>query len=715
MFTIKSIYIHSGCRHLKNLKEDTDYPMGHKLDEDFFAPNITISAIVGENGSGKSSLLDMMFRILNNLGFSLFKQVRRSAADPMTYIEDIYADLNFEVDGCGHTIMCRGGFVAIDFGELKYKFTHVRKETELDLAYIEQFKDYPEWKGKGDVLRNITKSFFYTIATNYSMQSFIASDYAHESTFTYDPEKGEPNDKGDYVFEHQGSWLNNLFHKNDGYLHPIVLNPYRDNGWINMTNEEHLTVSRLMAILIEEDKENPFMDGYELNSLSFRISPRTLQEKFCSIDDHVKLYPNDQEVDEHNEYKLASEPEWPYSGDKDLDDFKYYALMERTYANTILDALNLPVKEDMNRLQLYIREYIVYKVLSVAEKYPSFAAWKDLLGDHNLTFYEVRPPSKSEALRSAKKLAVAVKNDKTHIGLKLRQAIKFAKAADKMDDGWLNRQITYGEYAKAINVPEKGLSIMERMEYLPPSIFHSQIYLNKLDSEKNVVGEKIKLNHLSSGERQFLYMMSTLVYHAVNLKTIATDVNRVQYNKLNLVMDEVEICFHPELQRQFINKMIGVLTRMKLNEHFDINILLTTHSPFVLSDIPTVNLLCLEKGEPKKGDEVLKQTFCANVYDLLSNHFFMKQFIGDFASKKLDEWVEEVKTFREQAVGNNREDNRRIARALFEKLSMVGDGFIRENLMQSLYPYLDNDRDVKLKRLKDLEREADILRKELDA
>ena len=284
-----------------------------------------------------------------------------------------------------------------------------------------------------------------------------------------------------------------------------------------------------------------------------------------------------------------------------------------------------------------------------------------------------------------------------------------------MDDSWLNRKITYKEYAEAINVPEKGLSIMDRMEYLPPSIFHSQIYLNKLDSENNIVGKEIRLNHLSSGERQFLYMMSTLVYHAFNLKPIATVRDRIQYNKLNLVMDEVEICFHPELQRQFINKMIGVLTRMKLNEHFDINILLTTHSPFVLSDIPTANLLCLEKGEPKKGDEVLKQTFCANVYDLLSNHFFMKQFIGDFAAKKLDEWVEEVKVFRDKAVGNNRAENSKLAKALFEKLSKVGDTFIRENLMQNLYPYLDNDRDVKLKRLKDLEREADILRKELDA
>ena len=36
MFTIKSIYIHKGCRHLKNLKEETDYPLGLKLDKDFY-------------------------------------------------------------------------------------------------------------------------------------------------------------------------------------------------------------------------------------------------------------------------------------------------------------------------------------------------------------------------------------------------------------------------------------------------------------------------------------------------------------------------------------------------------------------------------------------------------------------------------------------------------------------------------------------------------
>lgn len=296
MFTVKSIKIYEGCQHVKNLKPGKRYVFEHRLPHDFFSYHICISAIVGQNGAGKSSLLDMMFRIINNFSFSLFKDTRRSAADLLTYIEDIYADLTYEVDGNECSIMCRGGFVAFKSENLKAKFMHVRKENDIDRKWRERFKSYkePDVKNYGQK-KLFAEKFFYTIATNYSIQSFVASDYAHEHTFTYDPESGPENNKGDYVHKHTGSWLNNLFHKNDGYLTPIVLNPYRTDGWINMTNEEHLTVTRLTAILMDEQLGKHFLDGYTLEKIHFRIEPRTLQEKFLDIKTLEKLYPNDEE------------------------------------------------------------------------------------------------------------------------------------------------------------------------------------------------------------------------------------------------------------------------------------------------------------------------------------------------------------------------------------------------------------------------------------
>lgn len=684
MFTIKYIKIYEGCQHVKNLKPGKRYVFEHRLPHDFFSDHICISAIVGQNGAGKSSLLDMMFRIINNFSFCLFKDTRRSAADLLTYIEDIYADLTYEVDGNECTIMCRGGFVAFKSENLKAMFTHVTIEEELDKQWREQFKNYKEADVKNYGQKKLfAEKFFYTIATNYSIQSFVASDYAHEHTFTYDPEleleKNEDNNKGGYVNKHTGSWLNNLFHKNDGYLTPIVLNPYRTDGWINMTNEEHLTVTRLTAILMDEELGKQFLDGYTLDKIHFRIHPRTLQEKFLDIKTLEKLYPNDQEVDMHNKYKRENEKAWEYSGDKDLEKFKKYATQDFTYANAILEALGCQVKEGMNKLQLFIREYIVYKVLSIAEKYPSYAKYKDSVGNHSLTFYGAQPLNKSTNIENAKKVALEVRNDKSHIGLKLRQALNFIDVEESFTGDLKDLSFNEKEYEKITGLNFATMTLEEKMEHLPPSIFHSQIYLIPQNREN----KSIPLNHLSSGERQLIYLMSTLVYHAINIDSVPKVENRVKYERLNLVMDEVEICFHPEYQRIFVNRLVKMLNRMKLNEKFDINVIITTHSPFVLSDIPDANILCLKKGEPHRGGDVLKRTFCANVYDLLANQFFMSEFVGEFAHEKLDLLIKKVNQKKRL-----KEDE---YQRLKEEVNLVGDDFIREKLNERLDERMPNE------------------------
>ena len=76
---------------------------------------------------------------------------------------------------------------------------------------IKEYKNYKEADVKNYGQKKLfAEKFFYTIATNYSIQSFVASDYAHEHTFTYDPEleleKNEDNNKGVYVYKHTGSW-----------------------------------------------------------------------------------------------------------------------------------------------------------------------------------------------------------------------------------------------------------------------------------------------------------------------------------------------------------------------------------------------------------------------------------------------------------------------------------------------------------------------------
>ena len=67
-----------------------------------------------------------------------------------------------------------------------------------------------------------------------------------------------------------------------------------------------------------------------------------------------------------------------------------------------------------------------------------------------------------------------------------------------------------------------------------------------------------------------------------------------------------------------------------------IQILIVTHSPFILTDMLT-NTLYLKKGEVQS---VSQQTFGGNYYDLLNKSFFFeKSAIGDVAVNNYNRWL----------------------------------------------------------------------------
>lgn len=626
MFKIKSLQIYENCRNRKILKAD-NYLFETQNVGGFYGENISLHAIVGKNGSGKSTLLDIILKIANNLGAIVLKNKTRNAAENLNYVLGLYVDLRYDIeneDGSTKVCLCvRDRAMWIEYSE---SVAWLSDEWLLGGKIMES-EAYEECRGRNNIrngnfgiwddrnFKLISDLFFYTIATNYSMLGFLSPDYDEERSLYYTRDKNEGGKTLATCSWHETrNWINGLFHKNDGYMCPVVLNPYRDNAVIDMGNEANLTAQRLTALLICEDDAMRLIPDYELDGIIFEY-----KESFM-----------------HN-FKYAK-------GGLNRDDiikiFLDRALDYSTYASTILDVLECPVDNNQPKMLTVLAMYIVQKVLNIAKKYPVYSDSFMKIGDIDNTFMHYESADEED---NARELAKYVKRHSSHIELKVHQARDFyiwAKSnLNKFEK--LGEEFNYAKYKELKELPDyTSGNIPECMLTLPPAIFKQQIYLKRKRKDGGYDAE-IPLWRLSSGERQLIYQLSTILYHLYNLRSVNSDM--IMYKNINIVLDEMEICYHPDYQRQFVKRFIDLLKAMGLNRRMYFNILLTTHSPFVLSDVLSTQILYLRNGEPVTGDERdrMVMPFAANVNDIIKQSFFMEDgFVGEFAKEKINSLVD---------------------------------------------------------------------------
>ena len=684
-FSICALEILQGCSCGRILKEGL-YPFDDKLcfnsegsfiglneskvPKDFFGPNISVHAIVGENGSGKSSLLDLMYRIINNFSFMLELGMHKSAgAMKLCYVQGIRANLYFMIDGKKGVLRAYNDTMNFQYADYEQALTFQRVgQYDRQRVIFDNINIRDEAVREATVtapvarMAEVARRFFYTIVSNYSIQSYIDDDYANEKTLIeYHPEleegKGGKKQVSRKVIEREEGdvWIHNIFHKNDGYRTPIVLNPYREEGTLDMSKEYRLAIYRLSSIFLKARQlKIDLLDDYGFSNVEYTYDRLSVERKF-----EKQFY---RKVNHHKEWVSM------------LDIRENILTKPNSIACQILEELGLASSADLD--EPLVRDaclYMVYKVLSIASKYPSYYEFEDFgnIESYLQTTDDIRTP---ELL---KRLLDSIEKDHSHITVKYRQMKRFLKLVEKEPRivEKLTDTFTYDEYFRELydnGVWEKHPRHMQEiLESLPPAIFTIDILLEKKDDQKTV-----NLRHMSSGERQFLFTCSTFVYHLLNLKSVH-EYKRVRYRCMNLVLDEVEICFHPEYQRQFVKKLIDQLIKLRLNYRCSLNIILATHSPFILSDIPRQNILYLENGACV-NDQIDVNPYAANVNDILNQSFFLKDsFMGEFALMRVKNLMEEIDVFGKRKNGRNEED-------LKQEIELIGDKFLKQQLTSYL-------------------------------
>lgn len=658
-FRLLSLTIDERCSEKvrRNLFPGEYILCGDVLEPQFFGKNISVSAIVGKNGAGKSSLLELLFRMVNNFGYMLGANVRKNkkGSKYVKYVDGIYADLKYRIDDELVILKCRYDKVLYSyegktfclFDSLDAKDTFGQERPRADMEEEAQEIDVVSMDAALRI--ELCKHFFFSVVTNYSLQSYNSNDYLDEEALGHHYVDDIGIDKND-------SWLDGVFHKNDGYLVPISLNPERYKGFFDLQKETDLTSSRLEILLIEAKRRNiNFIDNYELDDIEYSFSWDYIANKISLEKDSIK-----------DEYELRSA-------------IRLIAEDSHSVLAILLERYGFHVDDSENLLFYVGIAYLFYKTHSIAASYPIFGAPKQMV---NVEHLDEICHDEDTIVQYASFIKQLI-HDKSHLTTKLRKTLNFMKALVNGQN--LEESFSYyRDYTHFVGeVLSKRPSLEDRMAILPPPFFKSKVYLRQIDTGKRMLYSK-----LSSGERQYLFTFSALLYHVFNIKM--TPVNRPHYRLANLMLDEVEICFHPEYQRTLVYRLIELLRQFRLNYRFSINIILTTHSPFILSDIPKSNVLYLENGK-SVGETIYKDTFGANVNDILHQSFFLKKgFMGEFARDKIQSVIDFL---------NSKNSSKWTKESSLEFIEKVVSEPILQRQLRSLYEKRYDLRDNKIEKL----------------
>ena len=594
------------------------------IEDNIYGDNIFLHAIVGMNGSGKSSLLELIYRMINN--FSFFLDQRKWKRSNLLFVCNLDAELYYTINDSLYTLVCKGENV--DFFEKKVG----AREEKIEYT--------------SDVLE-ISKNFFYSIVTNYSMQSLISSDYKGEKCI----------EKPGVGYTKQKTWIHRIFHKNDGYATPIVLNPYRsEDGWIDVGKEERFTVSRLSSLLYYfEKKRLRLVNEYGLEKVIFKYDNQYVRERLKAWITTTNKVSTRKYIFKIKDFIL----------DIKLDSY----IKENPASFLSVIAKEFGYSNDIKYDEIIINSYayLAYKVLSIASKYSTYSEFEKLGSVYNLDRFS------SETERKLLFLLVnkIKKEDESHVTIKVCQTLNFLNNYDKVKHLISKANgFSIDDYLKCLNFDPAKASLIELKRHLPPPFFTSSVFLQKNKQGRQKKNESILFEKLSSGERQLFSTLSTCVYHMENLMSVKSrDVPK--YNNVNLIFEEIEISFHPDFQRCFVDNLISMIERLGYNRKFMINIILVTHSPFVLSDVFKQNILYLKNGKDV-SNAVRINPFAANICDVLHQSFFLENgFIGAFAQKQIDKLIDSFE-------GERKIDKDKIKNRIND---LIGEPVIRDYLL----------------------------------
>lgn len=202
--------------------------------------------------------------------------------------------------------------------------------------------------------------------------------------------------------------------------------------------------------------------------------------------------------------------------------------------------------------------------------------------------------------------------------------------------------------------------------------FNNKFKNSNFGSINNEIGFlRSDIQNMSSGEKHYLQLFSR--FYRLRYK-----VTMGNTESLLILIDEGETSLHPQWQKQYIKLLTKTLPL--IFKDTPIQIILTSHSPFIVSDLPKENIIFLDTDEQNNTKVVdglkQKETFGANIHTLFTDAFFMDGgLMGDFAKEKINAVIKYL---------NQKESSSKENKQAQQYINLIGEPIIKRQLQKML-------------------------------
>ena len=180
-------------------------------------------------------------------------------------------------------------------------------------------------------------------------------------------------------------------------------------------------------------------------------------------------------------------------------------------------------------------------------------------------------------------------------------------------------------------------------------------------------------NNISEGELQLINTYSGIYYALTN--------GYKNQKSAIILLDEPDKSFHPMWISSFIDNLVKLVE--SIDNDMKYQFIISTHSPFMLSDVPKDCITCIDIVDHQRIISKAKKSFASNYYDIIKDTFFLEDSVGMFAKGKINEMIEVIDN-----IDNNISEEK--IKRINEMISVIDDNYLRNVLHSELNKKLSN-------------------------